>query len=381
MTNDIGENLEATARLGILHLLNNDYNQARAVFEDAIIPEIGSCSQRELDAIVNIQTQLGLIYVLSGAPNKAMDLLNQSRYLSQLVKRRSAKMQTETVFAAALFFMGYYEKSLEHASNAFRLADKLNTGWWQSFLEGIMARNYLAMGNMDAAWISVHGLIDREKNNPNSRLIKQGYTILGDIYRFFDDFEKAHEIYKQAIEDEVVDFHFLENLYLLGMIKYRLGDPIAAKRHVDQALQLSIERNLGLVTSRAEMVEFMVTPRFMKNPNKKLELDRIIDDFHERKMEVSEVTARFIRGNGYAAIGDFVNAIEEFKHTIKYSKQNGGVWMELATWQRYKNLYPGESQEHLNIIKEIDRLLDAINEHSHIPVVHKLFLNYQRKNI
>jgi len=333
-----------------------------------------------MDAYVNIQTQLGLIYVLNGYPEKAIELANQSRYFGQLVKRRSAHVQAETIFATGLHYAGNFRSSLEHARTVVNLAEKLNLRFWHPFLEGMIAKNYLALGNMDNAWVSVHTVIEEEKNIEYSKLLKGAYSILGDIYRFFGNFEKAAEIYKLGIEENVNDFQTLENTYLLGLTRHQLGDHESGKNLVDRAQLLADEKNLGQIALRAAMVEFMVNPGLLGEEKNRSRLDAIIEEFNNRGMKVSSATARFIRGRGFQLAGSLDRAKKDYQFVIDFSVQTFNIWLELSARKGIQSLYTPESTEYIACKKEINRIFALIRAQSNLPVTHKLFLAYFKKN-
>lgn len=377
---NVGERLEAYARLGILYNLKNDFILARKALEDGLSVFKEPTSQREMDAYVNIQTQLGLIYILIGYPDKAIELANQSRYFGQLVKRRSAQVQAETILATGLHYAGNFKSSLEHAMVVVNLAEKLNLRWWHSFLEEIIAKNHLVLGNMDDVWVTVRAVIEREKTIKYSQLLKGAYSIQGDIYRFFGNFEKAGEIYKLGIEENVNDFQTLENIYLLGLTRYQMGDHASGKNLVDRAQLLADEKNLGLVALRTAMVEFMVNPGLLGEAYNRSRLDAIIEEFNDRGMKVSSATARFIRGRGLQMIGADDSAKKEYQFVIDFSIQSSNIWLELSARKGIQSLYSPESKEYIEVKKEINRIFTLIRGQSNLPITHKLCLAYLRKN-
>ena len=104
------------------------------------------------------------MYLASGWPQKMVDVGERAVNLSLLVKRRAAKVQAVAILSAGFYYTGDYQKSLQNARSVHDLAVKLDYRWWLSFLEVVMGRDFLGLGDLDKSWAFSQSVLEREKD-------------------------------------------------------------------------------------------------------------------------------------------------------------------------------------------------------------------------
>ena len=372
------ERLEAAARLGILYTLSSQINNAKKTCEDALseIPE--PKTQSEMDAYVNIQTQLGLIYIITGWPTKAMEMAEHAYNLSQLIKRRSARVQALAVLAAANYFTGKYSQSLKHALSGVAFAENLNLSWWLSFLKIVIARDHLVMGNMDQCWINIHIVIDREKELDDKTLLKGIYTVLGDVYRLFGEVEEAARVYRLGIDENVKEVQTLENTYLLGVTLARLQDLKTGIELVSRARVSAQENGLGMVAIPAQMAEFMLDPELVKRDGQAESLEILANEMTHRGLETSHIIMDIVKGTWAQKEGKILEAEAHFKRVRDFGVEHSHVWIELSGCQYLLGLYSQGSTEHSEWRRKTREVMDKLRGGCTLPPLRRLYSNLRK---
>jgi len=372
------ERLEAAARLGILYNLRGEVDHAKQTYEEAIAGMPDPQTQKEKDAFVNIQTQLGLTYIMSGWPAKALEITGEAYNLSQLIKRRSARVQALSVLAAANYYTSNYSQSLKHALSGVVLAEKLNLRWWLSFLETVIAHDHLVLGNMDQCWIYIHTVIDREKEMNDKTLLKGANSVLGDVYRLFGNAEEAARVYHLGIDEKVVDMQTLENTFLLGLTLARSNDIKQGLELVSRARLNAEEKGLGMVALPACMAEFMLDPGLVQRDGQPDSLESIASEMNQRGLGTSYIILDIIKGTSAQKEGRVSEAEEHFKRVRDFGTERSHIWIELFGCQYLLGLYPTGSKQYTEYRLITKNVMDKLRERCTLPPLRRLYSNLRK---
>jgi DNA-binding SARP family transcriptional activator len=372
------ERFEAAARLGILYSLSGQVNNAKRTYEEALSGMPEPKTQREMDAFVNTQTQLGLIFILAGWPKKAIEVAEHAHNLSQLIKRRSARVQALAVLAAASYYTGEYSQSLKYALSGVAIAERLNLRWWLSLLETVIARDHLVMGNMDQCWVYIQTVIEREKEIVDKAMLRGIYTVLGDVNRFFRNFEEAARVFQLGIDENVEDLETLENTYLLGVARAQSSDSKNGLDLISRAKTIAHEKELELVSLPARMFEFMLNPDLVLDEVQAKNLELTATEIIRRGMGTSHVILDIVKGNLARKEGKLSEAEELFKRMRDFGAKHSHIWIELYGCQYLLDLYPPGSKEHTEYRLKAREVKDKLRERSTLPPLRRLYSNLRK---
>jgi tetratricopeptide (TPR) repeat protein len=373
------ERLEAIARLGILYSTGNQIIKAKNTFEEALSGVPVPKNQREMDAYTNIQTQLGLIYIMTGWPTKAVEMTEHAFNLSQLIKRRSARAQALAVLSAAQYYTGNYSQSLKLALSGASLAEKLNLHWWLSFLEIVIARDHLVMGNMDQCWIYIHSVIEREKEIDDDKTALRGiYTVLGDVYRLFNDMEEAARVYRLGIDEKIEDMPTLENTYLLGLTLASLQDLKAGLGLISRAIVSAQEKGLEMVAIPARMAEFMLDPGLVRQDRQTDSLEILANEMTQRGLGTSHIILEIEKGKSAQKQGRLSEAEVHFKRVRDFGAKHSHFWIEFNGCQYLLGLYPAGSTEYTEYKLKAKEVREKVRERCSLPPLRRLHSNLRK---
>ncbi len=254
--------IEAYSRLGILYELSDHLVEAKMTFMDALEMIKDDSPERILDAKVNIETQISLVDSMMGFPAEAEAVAQRAVNESLLLGRQSAKVQAYTVLAMAQYFRGKIQKSNQSAKIVYQLSTQLGFIWWNTLLDLIQARNYLAMGNLDESWYFACHAMEGKDVTLVPKLAMLSNTIKGDIFRLLGDYKTAADYYKQSEQSNLVDYESLDQRLRLGMVLFLQGNLDRATQLTRQIVKNAEEQGFGgiLIMARV-LLELWLTPQ------------------------------------------------------------------------------------------------------------------------
>jgi DNA-binding SARP family transcriptional activator len=379
-TDILSEKIEVLCRLGILNSLANKITEAVVLYEQALELLPGLKDEQDIDAKINVLSQLGLLYVEIGWPQKSVEVGEQAVNLSLLVKRRSAKVQAALTLASGYYYTGNYDKSLQTAQAVYQLAEKLNLRWWLSGLDVIMAKNYLVIGNMDACMDHFQLALKREKENLGGRVFRMACVVGGEMYRLYGDFKNARKMYLMGMDPDNPDIGIYENemYYCITLIAER--KLVEARDRLRKIVEITNKLNLMMVCLPAKMLLSSITPENELLTIGIPPIENIVKDMISRNFMVSKVY-----GMGLQAQLELVRGNQEAARTIYRSIHNdkmtqASIWMRIiSSVGLYKSsTLDSEKKEYKT---EIHRCLTILGEKSTLPQLRRLYLSYRKKTI
>ncbi|KAF0110699.1 MAG: hypothetical protein FD147_1468 [Chloroflexi bacterium] len=374
-----GEELEAYARLGILHNYNNDYINAEKSFRYGL--QIGKNyeDKRSLDAAVNIQTHLSLLNTMMGWPAQAEVIAAQAVNDSQLIVRRSAKVQATSVLALAQLSGAKYKKSIQSALSIYELAVQLKMRWWISLLDLILARNYLALGHLDMSWIHAKQAIERENKHPLRKLVSHGHSVFGNIFRLLGDLKSAEDYYRLGVKQPVNDFQTLENLYLLGLT-------LCQNNHFDEGISLLEEsirtsEKLGLasISLPARMAKLMSTAEKLREDDFQRQAEDVVKEMQDRGFGSSWMIADAINGGLAVKMGNKELAKQLYTKVADFGRSIDNRWFELQAYSGLLSVYDKNDNERKIIKERVQKIMDEMAEHATQKPVFGLFNKFRKE--
>ena len=371
--------LETLARLAILYYSKNEIQKSIEFCEKAMTYQNLVKTQREMDALVVIEVQLGLMYIVSGWPKKTIELGEKAINLSLLIKRRSAKVQAAVVLAAGYFYVGEYQKSLQNALTAHPLAEKLNYRWWLSFLEAIMGRDYLGLGNIDKSWSYCQSAMDREKPFENGGVYALTCSLAGEIYRLYGDNKNALLMYKRGMSIEEKNYQTMDCAVLFA-ITGGAANPIQGLRLLDDLIAQGEKFGMAPITLSARLGKYLLTGLVDPAKVRDAEIDEQIGEMVERGFATSPYVGDLFKAIVAKTAGNNEKASLHYKRLIDGGKNLANVWIKLAGVSGLMTLVEA-GDEKAKLKKELAEMLSQISEKSKQPLLQRMFYIYRKKTL
>lgn len=379
-SNAKGEKLEAYARLGILYVLKDDYLRAKETFLTGLNFDKDYSDKLAIDAVVNLQTQLSMLYSLMGWPAQAETMANQAVNDSQLVSRQSAKVEAYTVLAMAQYYAGKYKKSIQNAAHVYKLAVQLNLEWWTPMLDLICARDYLIMGQLDESWFHVHRSFEIQSQDLSPNLVSLGNAVKGDIFRLLGALSSAEEQYRLGSQASKTGFQSLENYYLLGLTQCQKGQVAEGVKIMGEVIEKTEQQGLGSISLIARILQSAYSITEM-HENQFLEETRpIIRLLKERGFGSGWLNAEQIAGNLALQRGDATRAIKILREGAEFAGNVDNRWNELWALSSLAGIKNQDEGDHRYFLEKVRNILDDMADHATKPPISALFKQF-RKNL
>ena len=374
---NLGLKLDTLCQYAILYSQKNEIQKSIEYGESALeyLPVLKT--QREMDSMVNILVQLGLMHMISGWPQKAVEIGDKALNLSLLVKRRSAKVQAAAALAAGQYYTGDYQKSLQNGLAVHSLAERLNFRWWLSFVEVLIGRNYLVLGDIDKSWAFCQSAMNREEAYTNGGVYPLTLSLAAEIYWLFGDPKNALNMCQKGMSLEQTSFQTLENAFLFGII---IGEtnPKRGLGILDELIQQGELFGLGMITLPARVGRCLVAASHGNFEGLRSEIDEIMDEMKVRNFGTSAYYGELIKARTENAAGNKIVARQLYQKIIEPGGHVTNIWVRLNGIISLLSLADSESEMKM-LNKELNGILTQIGEKSTQQPLRRLFYSYRKK--
>jgi len=378
------ELIETCARIGIVRFNQDDYLGAREAFEEGQKYGEGATSDpHTLEARIDNLSQLCILLVYMGWPEKALDLALEMVNFSQMVNRRSAKLQAHTILGLAYYANGHLNEAIHIALESEAMAENLQLRFWQSFCDIILGRSYLLTGDLDKAWQHTMRAIEREEYYPNSMLYDQARQGLGDIFRLVGEYDKATKIYQSIIATDRISLQTIERRLYLGLSLCNVGKHREGLSLINQTIELAAANGISAVEYYARLSSLLQT-RTKKIPTKIEEsANELVLELQPRGALYSNIYAKLAIGFLAEKREDYRLALDTYAAVARYCDQVSSPMLELIPLQEIIKFAQPGSFEQSEAKKRYARLLKGLAKTATNPpvkgMVQKLRISAHKK--
>jgi len=369
--------LDTIARFAVLYGKKYEIQKVITICEEALVYFNILTSERERDAMVNILVQLGLMYLASGWPQKMVDIGERAVNLSLLVKRRAAKVQAVAILSAGLAATGEFQKSLQNAEAVYDLSNKLDYRWWISFLEVVMARDCIGIGDLDKSWAFCQRIRDRERDFYKDGVFAAAFSLTGEIRRFLGDTKTAITLFKQGMEIKPISFLTLENTYLFADT-FAPFDPGLSIEIVDDLICKSGESGLGMIGLFARMVRCSIKANQGELECLESDIDMIMKEITERGFGPHAYFGELIKARLEKRSGNLDAARRHYQKIFEPGGPVLGVWDRMNGIAGLLSIADSDAEKKA-LKKELAAILAQIGEKSTQQPLKRLFYSFRKK--
>ena len=370
--------LDTIGRLSILFSEKGEIQKSIEYGESALEYLDLLKTQREMDSMVNILVQLGLMYLISGWPKKTVEMGDKALNLSLLVKRRAAKVQAASALAAGQYYMGEYQKSLQNALTVHSLAERLNFRWWLSFIEILMGRNYLVLGDVDKSWTFCQSAMKREEAYSNGGVYPLTLSLASEIFWLYRDTKNALNYCQKGMSLQQTNFQTLENAFMFGLITGETN----SKKGVDALnglIQLGERFGLELIALPARVAKCLIATSFGNFDDLGSEIDVIMEEMAKRNFGTATYYCELIKARAENAAGNKVAARRLYQKIIGPEGHVTNIWVKLKGITDLMSIAESDAEKKV-LKKELGGILTQIGEKSTQQPLKRLFYSF-RKNL
>ena len=373
-TADVIENF---ARIGIAHTLKNDYISARQVFEKALELEESTQSIRCLDAMVNVKTQLGILYCMMGEPALAEALAEQALNHSSLVPRRSAKVEANVVLCWAEYYRGKYQEALRRASEIRKTTELLGMDWWTSLLDILTARVSLTLGRLDDAWEYCARIIDAgDQNNPH-QFILFAYAMQGEAFRLMGDHVSADKILRNGFDLNGLDFSSLLIRFLYWFNKHQQSKGTQGVEEMRGVLNLCERVGLNTILFPAKITLLNMSRQLLDPETFMEQIERIGGDLREHGFGASWTGEWMAKGRLCLETGNLSGARAHFTKTAEFAQEIGDVWIELSARKSLLQVITKEEPLYKTSLKRAETIFNEMNRNTKSEPLREAFRKFR----
>ena len=375
----VGELTEVYSRIGILNFKRDDYVKATQAFEEGIKFVGNPNDMRQIEARINILTQHCIILCFMGWPKRAHELALEMVGDSQLVIRRSARLQSGAVFALTQYFNGRFLEAINTCQDLESLSGDLQIRVWQSLMDVTLARSYLLTGDLDKAWVHVNRAVEREADFALEKFYDVARQIKGDFYRFLDEQEKALELYQAIIDTGFQNPQAIECYHYKGISLASMGRIDEALSSIDECIERASRQGLHGVELNAKIRKPFLSKDWIDAAQFEQHTRLVLDDIKNRGLMDSETFEWLVQGQAAEIRGDRETAIGLYQEMDELFTNSGKIWFVLYVLKKIINLAGPQSSQGRKARERVEQIFESLSQHALTQPVKGMFSKFRKK--
>ena len=322
------ELVQALTRLGSLLTMMSRFDEAIQLFQNAAALGEKTTDERTISSSFVAADWLALIYILTGWPEKAVEMASQTMRARQMQLQVGENIRNMFTCCAGLYYSGQFQKALELCQSGLKLAERLGAPRENAVFHFFAGASSLGLANLDQAWEHAYQSLTFSERANYKEVTSLALALQGDLYSLSDN-GSAVDVYQKAIHP---DPNPLVGVY----VRYRLAIATALSGAVEQAVSL-VEEAVA-VTDRAGLRLFYV-PAVIAQANilriqGKFEqaeqiLNNILPDARERGLLPCVLTGEEVLGEVCLAQGRWEAAAQCGQRLVESAQLAAACYAEL----------------------------------------------------
>ncbi len=369
----------AYTRKATLYLLISKYQQAEECYLLALqVDENKQYPPQQMGIRIQVHTELAFILALCGRPAQGLTQAQEAGRMSELAFQHFSKLNAHVVEASALYYMGEYASAAKLCLEILETAEKMGNGRAVMYLNLVLARVYLATGNLQECWQRLETLQNLEKRYALREVITTMRAVRGELMVHLGACELAElEFCTVGLQNEN-SFDLLDNLFWKGMLKRKQGDYTEGDRMVDSALQAARAGNMLSLSLPAGLKDAIWQVRNASS----VYAERFLAENEQlaAASELGEVRILLLLLKCYLAYSqnNLVQARELGNQTLYEAVRAENVWIELEVRElllELANTKQERNKQKTDIITRLDGMQSGIES----PLLLKCWMEFRRK--
>ncbi|GGE75706.1 tetratricopeptide repeat protein [Shewanella carassii] len=267
-----------------------------------------------------IYEDLGIVNLIIKQEQLALNAFNQLRETAYQLRNDYLIAEAESALGKYYNRKGEQTKSLQHYTEAFRLASRFNQPNQKAMLQLNLAKLYRDLQQKDEALEFAHGAADAFKALGSGSYLSSAMTVIAMVYANNGEWNKAIDYYlnAQQIDAELKNFTAQGlNFHNLGEAYFHLNDHRVALDYLFQANEIFKERKSNHYLIYNEMLIAQVAhaikdwPLTMQHAQEALRLAKQLE------LQQEQIEALGYQTDAYQAQGRFQQALATQTESIK----------------------------------------------------------------
>ncbi|HTX79772.1 MAG TPA: tetratricopeptide repeat protein, partial [Longilinea sp.] len=325
----------------------------------------------------NIETQLSLVYVFNGWPERAMEVSGRVRSHNMDNSNNGSLQRSYLTTSVAQYCLGDYLSAEETARTGLELARSMHSWQLAGMLEMSLGRSLLQLGDIDGALEQVRNAIALGQNYHFREIEAESLSILGDIHLMLHDHGEAAKIYLKGMDLHPPGFVAMENLYRWGYARYKINNDVEGIESLEHCIQTGRKLGLWLIVLPAELCRALVDFWGERNTAARQRLDSVAKEAEQRKIVLLPVESEWLYSR-LAWRERKKEVADEFAYSlIQKGKRFHNLWFEISG--KHLLLEHATSRaESSRAALELKRSLEIMDAHCHDPEFRPIFLRFRQ---
>jgi two-component system, NarL family, sensor kinase len=197
--------------------------------------------------IINILANTGIVYQYTGQFDRQLEYLLQAL---ALIEKRNQKEKLSSMYhnvANAYYNLNNYRKSVEYCLLSLKLYKETGNNAYPNRTFATLGQNFAMLKNTDSALYYYTRAITESIKLDDNYAVASIYGYMADTYAARNDFKEMLKVAEKSLtlSKELQSRQMLaSSLYNMAYASYFNGDNIAAKKHINEALNIAVKDSL-----------------------------------------------------------------------------------------------------------------------------------------
>jgi adenylate cyclase len=263
---------------------------------------------------------LGTLSMKSGELQKASEYYEKGLKIA-LENNSTYSVNFYNNLCELYWITGEFEKRFETAQKGSELSKKIGSLYGSAWLDSVLARSYMEMGEMQKAISMFEDVLALVKRLKYTVLISSVMASLGECYRFSGEWDKSLQYLMEAhdIARGVGEYQFLGNAtLLLGELFMEMEDYVEAEKYFEESKEI-YEKAEDTANQRAYV--FPALSRLYLNNGETEKAKELIDEICKHatrtKSRLEIADAEMLKGMLFRAQKNWEQSIQHFEKSLQ----------------------------------------------------------------
>ncbi|NLG98504.1 MAG: AAA family ATPase [Chloroflexi bacterium] len=368
------EQIEALNRQGMFRLLLKQYAESRRSFEKVI--ELSSQSQDPelVSPRANARLMLSLLHGISGWPFQAIQMAEMSYRDASLLLSQSGMIRASSMAARFMNLSGLYHESLKMARSAMEMAEATYLPHLLGEALNAAGEACFALGDLDSCWQYAQKVLQIAQERDAGFLKVGAYGLLGKLYLFLGNEEKAAQMFQAGSQDGAVNFQAAQNLAFLGWTEAARGNFSTAMDKIERALQAVHQDETFLIKITAQLAKASLLIETRQSSEAMRLLEFISVEADRRCLPEFQIFSSYLHSKHSLREKQYEAALRTARLGAAKAKAISNLPLEIETcvfWQQAADIL--HSPDRFIASERLQQAAQVIIQHTKTPELRDLF--------
>ena len=372
------ERIEANNHRAAFLLQTGKFRDAQSVLQQTLSMGERASDVQGIEARAQTEYWQAVLFTATGWPALALEMAEKSQKDSEEAFYPFGVMRAIGMQAVAKTYMGRYRESLQMAMDSLQRAKDMHFPFLAGDMHGTAGLCCLMMGDLQGCWDHVQAALEITRQYPFSYLKEGMLCLLGDVYAFLEDFDKAAELYQEGAQSGMVNFQSLDSQIHLARVNAIRGETEQAIEAAEACIAYALSNGLMMFHLQAQLAKAGILVHTRQMETALPILDFVSAEARQRCLPEMEARAALLKGQVALITGQPAEAVKTAQLAAEQAQARGNFLIEMRAYRIWLHAARVGHLDSENWAAEslAERMQILVN-HTHAPELRPLLTKMQ----